>query len=84
MAEDTSPPVDSRQPGFDPERDAAIAAEQAASSPPPPPAPPAPKVTPTVPRTLEAVLADIEAWVRSEHGSHPRFEELWAELQSVL
>lgn len=81
MADESARPVptDSRQPGFNPEVEESKAATEAAEHPPEPPKPePAP--APPVKRDPIDVLHDIEAYVRSTHGSHPRFEELMAEL----
>ncbi len=78
------PPVtDSRFSGFNPEVEESKAAAEAAAAP-PEPAKPEPKVTPPKPRDSLDVLHDLEAWVRDTHGSHPRFEELMAELWTRL
>jgi hypothetical protein len=85
MADETAKPVptDSRQPGFNPEVEESKAATQAAQEQPEPPAP-APEPPPPPPRGPEEVLKDIEAYVRNVHGSHPRFEELMAELWKMF
>jgi len=76
-------PTDSRQPGFNPEVEESKAAAAAAAHPPAPPEPePAPK--PEGGRKPLDVVNDIETRVRSTQGSHPWFEELIAELKSVL
>jgi hypothetical protein len=78
------PPVtDSRFPGFNPEVEESKAAAEAVATP-PEPAKPEPKVAAARPRDPMDVLRDIEAYIRSTHGSHPRFEELWAELLKTL
>jgi hypothetical protein len=83
MDEEKKPAVtDSRFAGFNPEVEESKAAAEAASHP-PETAKPEPKVDPAVPRHPFDILADIEAWVRNTHGSHPRFEELWAELMDT-
>jgi hypothetical protein len=83
MDEPKKPVVtDSRFAGFNPEVEESKAAAEAALRP-PEPAKPAPTAKPPVRRDPLAILADIEAWVRNTHGSHPRFEELWAELMDT-
>ena len=82
--EPTKPvPTDSRQPGFNPEVEASKAAAEAAAQP-AAPAEPEPEPKPQGGRPPIDIVNDIEARVRSVHGSHPWFEELIAELKSVL
>jgi hypothetical protein len=76
-------PTDSRQPGFNTEVEESKAAEHAATHA-PEPEKPAPKVDPVKERHPFDVLGDLEAYVRSTFGSHPRFEELLAELKQGL
>lgn len=84
MTEEEKPAVtDSRFPGFNPEVEESHAAAAAAAQPPAADKP-APRLDPTVPRHPFDILGDIESWVRSVHGSHPRFEELMAELWSSV
>jgi hypothetical protein len=84
MDEPKKPAVtDSRFAGFNPEVEESKAAAEAALHT-PEPAKPEPKVDPPAPRHPFDILGDIEAWVRSVHGSHPRFEELMAELWSSV
>jgi hypothetical protein len=82
--EQTKPAVtDSRFPGFNSEVEESKAAAEAAAHPSAPAEPePAPK--PEGGRKPIDVVNDLEARTRSTHGSHPWFEELIAELKSVL
>jgi hypothetical protein len=77
------PVTDSRFPGFNPEVEASKAEAEAAAAP-PEPAKPEPQPKPAGVRKPLDVVNDLEARVRSVHGSHPWFEELIAELKSVL
>jgi uncharacterized protein YbbK (DUF523 family) len=85
MADETTKPAvtDSRFPGFNTEVEESKAAEAAAAAK-PAPAKPEPQAAAPVPRKPIEVVNDLEARVRSEHGSHPWLEELIAELKSVL
>lgn len=82
-ASEKPPVVDSREPGFNPEVEASHAAA-AAGEPEPPAPPPPPEPEPPKPRGPEDIIRDLENYVRDVHGSHPRFEELMAELWKMF